>query len=84
MNTGTQHYKFMVSLIPWILIVVILAAILGYIVHIFIPFSKKHRYIKMEMNRTRGKEYRYWEKELKRCYIRLIPVVGKTILKHSK
>lgn len=46
-----------------------------------IPFMRKKDYIKMEMERSQGSEYRHWERKLKRHYLRQIPIFGNMIIK---
>ena len=42
------------------------------------PFLSERENIKMEMSRSYSeKEYRYWKRELRRLYLRSIPVIGR-------
>ncbi len=47
-------------------------------VNIYLPFRKERKYIKMEMARSCGeREYRYWQRKLKRLYLQSIPLIGR-------
>ena len=40
------------------------------------PLLEKRRYLKMEMHRARSEnEYHHWQKELRKLYLKSIPVV---------
>lgn len=49
-----------------------------------VSLSKERSYIKMEMSRSEGREYRYWRKKLKILYISHIPILGRIIIKFMK
>ena len=49
--------------------------IVVFYVNFFLQFKKERDYIKMEMGRTKGSEYRYWKKKLRKLYISKIPIV---------
>lgn len=52
--------------------------VIALFVNFFIPFKEERDYIKMEMARSfEEKEYRYWRRELKRLYLRSIPLIGR-------
>lgn len=84
MNYKTQYCEYMANVFPIIFVLVVLLMFSVYFIYIFHPFLVKHRYIKMELNRTEGSEHRFWKKELKRNYIRLIPFVGQSVLRYRR
>ncbi len=43
---------------------------------VFIPFSDRRREIKSELSRSDGREYDYWQKQLKNLYLSHIPIIG--------
>lgn len=46
------------------------------------PFLSERAYLKTEMNRASSDgEYRYWERQLKKLYLRSIPFVGRFFAK---
>lgn len=48
------------------------------------PFFDERAYIKVEMSRSLSdREYRYWERQLKKLYIRSIPFVGRFFVKRK-
>ncbi len=51
--------------------------LLAYCFNVVMPFIKERNYIKMEMQRSDDKEYRYWKRELKRLYLSHIPIIGR-------
>ncbi len=56
--------------------VLILLVIYGFYLNVIRPFTEVREYIKMEMQRSDGKEYFYWKKELKKLYMHYIPFIG--------
>ncbi len=67
-----------------IAIIVLLIVVLVWIVKLNI-YIHQQEYIKIEMNRSHSKkEYEYWERKLKRCRLKLIPIVGYFIKTKSK
>lgn len=56
--------------------VLILLVIFGFYLNVIRPFTEVREYIKMEMQRSDGKEYFYWKKELKKLYMHYIPFIG--------
>ena len=47
------------------------------IVQVVIPFTRDRNYIKMEIDRADNeKDYKFWKKQLKRLYLKHIPIVG--------
>lgn len=62
------------------MIAVLLLAI-GLFFRRILPFLSARAEIKMELSRSVGKEYAFWEHELKKLYISLIPIVGKRMMK---
>lgn len=62
------------------IVILIFFAIIIFWVTIVIPLAEQRDYIKMEMQRSTSEtEYNYWEKELKKLYLRYIPIIGKFI-----
>lgn len=58
-----------------VLILFVLLAIYFDIIH---PLIKEREYLKMEMRRSYNEyEYRYWKRELRRLYLRHIPIIGR-------
>lgn len=44
---------------------------------VIMPFRREKKYILMEMERAEdAQEYAYWKNELKKLYVKLIPIVG--------
>ena len=62
------------------IITVLLAAIIWFF-RTLLPFMSARVEIKMELSRSRGKEYIFWKRELRRLYVSLIPIVGKGMTK---
>ena len=66
-----------------ILIAIVTASIgfflfLAFIINFYLPFKEDRDYIKQEMERSFDEEeYRYWQRELKRLYLRSIPLIGR-------
>ncbi len=63
-----------IPLIIMVFLIVILGA--GVLIRFIAPFVASRNYIKMELNRTIGKEHKFWERELKKLYLYNIPVLG--------
>ena len=77
-NTNTDVLSNDDSLLIAITIIAVFFTISVLCVKFFIPFKKQRDYIKMEMKRSLEEpEYRYWRRELKKLYLRAIPLVGK-------
>lgn len=61
--------------------IIIIAVIIGLFLFLtlfinsYLPFKKERDYIKMEMHRSKGREYRYWKKRLRMLYVSKIPIV---------
>ncbi|MBE7054286.1 MAG: hypothetical protein E7391_08455 [Ruminococcaceae bacterium] len=53
---------------------ILLLLIIGFVTNVVLPLKEEAQYIKMEMNRSIGGEYRYWKRKLKQLYISYIPV----------
>ncbi|MBE7019842.1 MAG: hypothetical protein E7411_00205 [Ruminococcaceae bacterium] len=50
--------------------------------NLVLPLLRERRYIKTEMRRSRSEgEYLYWKNELKKIYLRRIPIIGRFIIK---
>ncbi len=63
-----------IGVLPVILIIAV-----GIYWKVVLPFMKEREYILTELERAYDDEYNYWERRLKRLYIRSIPLVGKPI-----
>lgn len=58
------------------IVLIIAFIVLSLYVEIFIPFNEERQYIKMEINRSCSKqEYKYWKKEMKKLYLKSIPII---------
>ena len=53
-------------------------------VEFYLPFIKQIRIIKLELNRSDGEEREYWQRELRRVYVRCIPFVGERLYRRLK
>ena len=62
-----------------VLVVFVVAFLLLY--HFFMSFNTQRNYIKIEMKRSTGREYRHWKKELKKLYLRKLPLIGRLFKK---
>ena len=52
--------------------------ILAFFINFLLPFKEERDYIKMEMARSYEEdEYRYWRRELRKLYLRSIPLIGR-------
>lgn len=80
MNGYQARDTFDIYLGIMILIVFVVILLLEPIVSL----SKERSYIKMEMGRSKGREYKYWKKQLKLLYISHIPILGRIIIKFMK
>ena len=60
---------------------ILLLCIMGICVRVIHPFMKTRAYIKGEINRSEGREYYYWKRELRKLYIEQIPILGWLIKK---
>ena len=59
-------------------IVFFLFVLLALYFNIVLPFIKDREYVKMEMRRSYSEdEYRFWKRELRRVYLRHIPIIGR-------
>lgn len=67
----------------FLLCVLIVTALLfisiGLYYSVILPFIEERKYLKMELRRSRygGEEYHHYKKELKRLYLRFIPLIGR-------
>ncbi len=59
-----------------ILMFLALLLIGAYYIRVIAPFIADRHYIKMEINRSVGREYRYWKRQLKILYLCSIPIIG--------
>ena len=57
--------------------IIIFFVILILYFNIISPFIKSREYIKMEMQRSDGREYLYWKRQLKKLYMTSIPIIGR-------
>ena len=57
--------------------------VVAFIINIWIPFMQERRYLKLEIERTSGNERKYWERELKKLYVRVFPFAT-VFMKKSK
>lgn len=62
-----------------IFLIILLLLMIAFVLNVIMPLIKDRRYIKMEMQRSEGEEYEYWEKELKKLYRYYIPLIGRFI-----
>lgn len=63
-----------IGVLPVILIIAV-----GIYWKVVLPFMKEREYILTELERAYDEDYYYWERRLRRLYIRSIPLVGKPI-----
>lgn len=66
-----------------IVFLIVFLAIIAFVLIVWIPFRDELRYIEMEINRSQGGEKRYWEREKKKHYLKLIPF-SKILFKKRK
>lgn len=62
--------------------IIILIFIIAILVQAFIivPFREERSYIKMEMKRSTDRNiYLFWKRQLKRLYLKSIPIIGRFI-----
>lgn len=77
MEYGTSPRFFTETMIA-IAVFVILVIFIVVFINAYLPFKERRDYIKMEIGRSDSeREYRYWKKELKRLYIKSIPLIGR-------
>ena len=55
---------------------ILILCILVLYLNIIQPFVETRAYIKEEINRSDGREYYYWKRELRILYIEHIPILG--------
>jgi len=58
-------------------VTIILLIILLLYFNVLSPLLKSRKYIKMEMDRSDGREYLFWKRQLKKLYMRHIPFIGR-------
>ncbi len=58
-----------------IFVIIVLIALLIFFVQWLISFRTEYRYIQNEINRTYGREQRYWKRQKRRLLLSLIPFV---------
>lgn len=71
--TPKENDALVISLLIAIALAIILAILYIRKIH---PFLSEMRYIKMELRRSTGREYEYWERQLKRLYRDKLPIIG--------
>ena len=77
MDNSTQallNYEMLILIIAVIAGVFLLFALF---INEYLPFKKSRDYIKMEMRRTTGNERKFWKRELRKLYLRHIPLIGR-------
>ena len=58
--------------------VLIFFVLLALYFNLIVPLVKEREYVKMEMRRSYSEdEYRFWKRELRRVYLRHIPIIGR-------
>jgi len=63
--------------ITFLIIVVLISLIIVFCSNVIIPFLEERHYIKMELSDSESRsERRYWKKELRKLYLRQIPIIG--------
>lgn len=73
-----NNYIYIIENILLFLAIVLLIYILLIVIYLIcMRFSRERKYIKIEMKRSTGREYRHWKKELRKLYLRSIPLVGR-------
>jgi len=71
---GTEEDMLVVLGSAVLIFFVLLALYFNFIV----PLVKEREYVKMEMRRSYSEdEYRFWKRELRRVYLRHIPIIGR-------
>ncbi len=73
-----DNYYIMISIIILFFAPLFLAS---FYVNFYLPFDRQRKSIKLEIERGDSEEKEYWEKELKKLYISLLPFSGKFIKK---
>ncbi len=58
--------------------------IIKFISSVYVPFADKRDYICMEIARSYGNTRIHWEYELRRLYLRQIPLIGKRLAEANK
>ena len=53
----------------------------SFYVNFYLPFDRQKKSIKLEIDRADSEEKEYWEKELKKLYISIIPFSAKFVRK---
>ncbi len=71
MNLGDSFFYVILA----IFIIIILIALLIFFVQWIIGFRTEYRYIQNEINRTYGREKKYWKGQKRRLLLSLIPFV---------
>lgn len=51
--------------------------IIALFVNSYLPFKRERDYIKKELDRSYEEEYGYWKRQLRRLYLRSIPLLGR-------
>ena len=72
MINNNENWEILVAMFAALLFLFILIAL---VMNVWMPFKENRDTIKMEMNRSEGREYKYWKRELRRLYLCHIPIV---------
>lgn len=75
MNQGKAFLSYTEIIIVIIIVIIILFFFVAFFINSYLPFMEERKYIKMEIGRTNGSEYRYWKKRLKNLYLSHIPII---------
>ena len=73
--------------VKWVaifLIMLVFVLLTKYYLNTVVPFRRERNYLKSEINRSQGRERRYWENKLKEHYLYNTPVIGGILRKFSK
>lgn len=63
------------NLILIIFIAIVLIAILAFFIQWIIAFRTEYRYVQNEINRTYGREKKYWQRQKRRLLLSIIPFI---------
>ncbi len=58
--------------------------IIKFITSAYMPFAEERNYIRMEISRSYGNTRMHWEYELRRLYLRQIPLFGRKLAEANK
>lgn len=74
MNTMADYFILLIGIA--LIVFFLLVLIVKFVAEVYVPFVVDRDYIKTEIMRTYGDSRRRWERELKRLYLRHIPLIG--------